>query len=247
MASREARSLRILSEYLEPQARFAHYNVTDTVVFFGSARALAPDQAEANLKQAKQKGEPAAIERAECACTLAGYYDDARTLARMLTEWSKGLALPDRRFIVCSGGGPGIMEAANRGASEAAGISIGLGISLPSEPSINEYITRELAFEFHYFFMRKFWFAYLAKAVVVMPGGFGTLDEAFEVMTLIQTEKLDRFPMVAMGGEFWKALGVFINDTLLAEGTISPSDIDLMHRADTPEDAIRLIREHART
>jgi uncharacterized protein (TIGR00730 family) len=237
LASREARSLRILSEYLEPQARFAHYNVTDTVVFFGSARAPSPDEAEAALKQAEREGDAAAIERASCARTLSGYYDDARTLARMLTEWSKGLQLPERRFIVCSGGGPGIMEAANRGASEAAGISIGLGISLPSEPTINPYITRELAFEFHYFFMRKFWFVYLAKALVVFPGGFGTLDELFELLTLIQTRKTGKpMPVILYGEEFWN--DILDLEALIRWGTISPEDLDLFRVCSTPEDAL---------
>jgi predicted Rossmann-fold nucleotide-binding protein/CBS domain-containing protein len=167
LSSREARTLRILSEYLEPQARFARYGVKDTVVFFGSARTLPPDEAEAALERARATRDAEAIATAERAAKLARYYDDARVLARRMTEWSKGLSRTSRRFIVCSGGGPGIMEAANRGASEAAGISIGLGISLPHEPTMNRFITRELGFEFHYFFMRKFWFVYLAKALIV--------------------------------------------------------------------------------
>ena len=156
-----------------------------------------------------------------------------------------GRRLAEEGFAVMTGGGPGIMEAANRGAKEAGGLSIGCNIVLPQEQDPNPYLDHFI--EFEHFFVRKVMLVKYSCAFVVMPGGFGTLDEAFEVMTLIQTEKLDRFPMVAMGGEFWKALGVFINDTLLAQGTISPSDIDLMHRADSPEDAIRLIREHART
>jgi uncharacterized protein (TIGR00730 family) len=156
-----------------------------------------------------------------------------------------GRRLAEEGFAVMTGGGPGIMEAANRGAKEAGGLSIGCNIVLPQEQDPNPYLDHFI--EFEHFFVRKVMLVKYSCAFVVMPGGFGTLDEAFEVMTLIQTEKLDRFPMVAMGGEFWKALGVFINDTLLAQGTISPADIDLMHRADSPEDAIRLIREHART
>ena len=177
LMSRDARPLRILSEYLEPQARFARYKVADTVVFFGSARALPTEHADEALVNAKATGNQAAITRAEGGILLARYYEDARALAHAMTEWSKSLESPSRRFLVCSGGGPGIMEAANRGASEAHGISIGLGISLPDEPTMNEHITRELGFEFHYFFMRKFWFVYLAKALVVFPGGFGTMDE----------------------------------------------------------------------
>jgi predicted Rossmann-fold nucleotide-binding protein len=167
LASREARTLRILSEYLEPQARFARYRIKDTVVFFGSARAIPPERVAEVRAEAEAIATPAALAAAKSAIRLAAYYDAARELARKVTEWSKALGQPNRRFIVCSGGGPGIMEAANRGASEAAGISIGLGISLPSEPAANPYITRELGFEFHYFFMRKFWFVYLAKALVV--------------------------------------------------------------------------------
>ena len=236
LASRDARSLRILSEYLEPQARFAHYDVTDTVVFFGSARAVPGNVARKELLKAQKNGDESQIEAAQAAVRLARYYDDARQLATTLTEWSKALELTSRRFIVCSGGGPGIMEAANRGASEAAGLSIGLGISLPLEATLNKYITRELAFEFHYFFMRKFWFVYLAKALVIFPGGFGTLDELFELLTLVQTQKIARtIPVVLYGDDFWEqALNL---DVLVRAGTICRKDLDLFHRSSTPEDA----------
>ena len=241
LASRDARGIRILSEYLEPQARFAHYNVRDTVVFFGSARAEDPDAARAALEEARRKGDQNAIEQARRAVCLARYYDDAKSLAHGLTEWSKELGESSRRFIVCSGGGPGIMEAANRGASEAAGISIGLGISLPLEVSTNAYITRELGFEFHYFFMRKFWFVYLAKALVVFPGGFGTLDEFFELLTLLQTRKTDKqMPVVLYGEEFWNEVVNF--DALLRWGTISPEDLALFHRCSTPADALGFLK-----
>jgi hypothetical protein len=240
LASREARSLRILSEYIEPQARFAHYNVTDTVVFFGSARAIPSDQAEEELALAEKRGDAPQIDRARKRVVLSRYYDDARVLARMLTEWSKGLQLPSRRFIVCSGGGPGIMEAANQGASEAAGISIGLGVSLPMEISANRFITRELGFEFHYFFMRKFWFVYLAKALVVFPGGFGTLDELFELLTLIQTGKTEkRMPVILYGKEFWEE--VIDLDALVRWGTISADDLELFHFSSTPEEAFEFL------
>jgi uncharacterized protein (TIGR00730 family) len=236
LSSREARTLRILAEYLEPQARFARYNVTDTVVFFGSARALPPDEAAERLVAAEKQGDDAEIERARRAKVLAGYYDDARALAHLLTDWSKGLQLPSRRFIVCSGGGPGIMEAANQGASEASGISIGLGISLPHEVTANRYITRELGFEFHYFFMRKFWFFYLAKALVVFPGGFGTLDELFELLTLIQTGKTEKeMPVVLYGSEFWSEVVNF--EALVRWGTISPEDVNLFRICSTPDEA----------
>ena len=235
--SREARSIRILSEYLEPQARFARYNITDTVVFFGSARALAIDEAERQLQAARESGSAELLHRATAGRLLSAYYDDARELARLMTVWSKGLRTASPRFIVCSGGGPGIMEAANRGASEAAGISIGLGISLPLESTMNPYITRELGFEFHYFFTRKFWFVYLAKALVVFPGGFGTLDELFELLTLIQTQKIGkRMPIVLYGKEFWSELINF--DTLVKWGTISPEDLNLFYVASTPQDAM---------
>ena len=241
LLSREARSLRILSEYLEPQARFEHYNVTDTVVFFGSARSVDLEKSEAALKAAQESGVAEEIERAGHSMRLSRYYEDARTLARRMTEWSKSLDTTARRFIVCSGGGPGMMEAANRGASEAAGISLGLGISLPFEASSNPYITRELAFEFHYFFMRKFWFVYLAKAMVVFPGGFGTLDELFELLTLVQTGKLGKpMPIVLYGKEFWD--DVLSLEALVRWGTISREDLDLFHTSDSPDDAFAFLQ-----
>jgi len=240
LTSPEARTLRILSEYIEPQTRFARYRIKDTVVFFGSARAQAADKAAPLLETARASGDAESVRLAEIAVNLARYYEDARTLARRLTEWSKGLQQPNRRFCVCSGGGPGIMEAANRGASEAAGISIGLGISLPNEPNNNTFITRELAFEFHYFFMRKFWFVYLAKGLVVFPGGFGTLDELFEVLTLVQTHKLGKqVPIVLYGGEFWR--DVLRLDVMVRWGTISPADLNLFHVSDSPDEAFEYL------
>ncbi len=236
LTSPEARTVRILTEYLEPQVRFARYHIKDTVVFFGSARAVSKESAAAEMESAQASGDPALLETARRAGVLARYYDDARSLARRLTEWSKGLQQPSRRFIVCSGGGPGIMEAANRGASEAAGISIGLAISLPHEAGGNQFITRELGFEFHYFFMRKFWFVYLAKALVVFPGGFGTFDELFEILTLVQTGKMGkRVPIILYGREFWE--DVFRLDVLVRWGTISPEDLALFRYADTPDEA----------
>ena len=246
LMSRDARPLRILSEYLEPRSRFAHFKIADTVVFFGSARALPMDAAQDAMANARSSGNPEGIAAAEQGLRLARHYEDARTLARLLTEWSKSLSKTSRRFIVCSGGGPGIMEAANRGASEGAGISIGLGISLPFEAASNPYITRELGFEFHYFFMRKFWFVYLAKALVVFPGGFGTMDEFFELLTLVQTHKSSKkMPIVLYGKDFWGEVLSF--DALLRWGTISPSDLSLFHVADTPQDAFTYIREELTT
>ena len=236
LMSREARTIRILAEYLEPQTRFKRYGITDTVVFFGSARALPQDAADEQMKKAQSAGDAAAIEQARTDARLAPYYEDARKLSFMLTQWSKKLETTARRFIVCSGGGPGIMEAANRGASEAAGISIGLGISLPMETTANPYITRELLFEFHYFFTRKFWFVYPAKAMVVFPGGFGTLDELFELLTLIQTGKIGKsLPIVLYGKEFWDEAVDF--EALVRWGTISREDLDLIRVASTPEEA----------
>jgi len=242
LTGRDARTIRILAEYLEPQARFRRYRVTDTVVFFGSARALPRDEAERRQGAAREAGDPQLLARAAQDLRLSEYYEDARRLAFLLTQWSKGLGQPWKRFIVCSGGGPGIMEAANRGASEAAGISIGLGISLPMESTANPYITRELGFEFHYFFTRKFWFVYLAKALVVFPGGFGTLDELFELLTLVQTGKTGKhMPIVLYGGAFWDEI---LNlDALVQWGTISPDDLALFHRASTPDEAFTYLRD----
>jgi uncharacterized protein (TIGR00730 family) len=241
LMSRDARALRILSEYIEPQARFARYKVADTVVFFGSARALPKDQADEALVNARATGNPDTIAHAEAGVKLARYYEDARALARLMTEWSKSQSKTSRRYLVCSGGGPGIMEAANRGASEAHGISIGLGISLPSEPSNNAYITRELEFEFHYFFMRKFWFVYLAKALIAFPGGFGTMDEFFELLTLVQTQKSSKhMPIILYGREFWN--DVVNLDALIRWGTISPSDLSLFKVCDSPEEAFEHLK-----
>jgi uncharacterized protein (TIGR00730 family) len=243
---KDARILRILAEYLEPKSRFDHYAVDDTIVFMGSARALPLEDAEAQLAAAEKDGGDMA--RARQKVVLARYYEDARVLADRLTEWSKNLDDQDRRFVVCTGGGPGIMEAANRGASEARGINIGLTISLPNEQSSNEYITRELDVGFHYFFMRKFWFAYLAKAVVMFPGGFGTLDELFEILTLLQTKKIRKhLPVILYGSEFWDKIVNF--DALVEIGTISAEDLNLLYRCDSVDDAydyiVRELTEHA--
>jgi len=214
----DARAIRILSEFLEPLAHFRREKIRDTVVFFGSARIE------------DGKGD------------LAKYYDDARTLARLLTEWSEGLTNGTRRFVVCSGGGPGIMEAANRGASEVpGGKTVGLNIGLPFEQFPNPYISPELSFEFHYFFMRKFWFAYLAKALVVFPGGFGTLDELMEVLTLTQTRKLaKKMAIILYGSAYWKEIVNF--DALLKYGMISPEDLSLFQFADDPQTAFDLLK-----
>ncbi|MEX2649074.1 MAG: LOG family protein [Alphaproteobacteria bacterium] len=236
--SRDARALRILAEYLEPESRFDRLGVKDTIVFFGSARTLPPDVAEARLAEAEATGGD--VEAARRQVEMSLYYEQTRELAHRLTTWSKGLEGQDRRFVVCTGGGPGIMAAANLGASEAKGVNVGLGISLPGIEPPNAFITRSLAFEFHYFFMRKFWFLYLAKAIVVMPGGFGTMDEFFEVITLIQTFKVKkRMPMVLFGTKFWDEV---INlDALVRWGTIGAEDLKLFLRTDSVEEAYEFI------
>jgi len=234
LTSPEARIMRIISEYLEPQTRFQELRVKDTIVFFGSARIPSREVAAAELETAKQgKGD---LERAKMRLKMSRYYEDTRELARRLTLWSKSLEGTERRFVVCSGGGPGIMEAANRGASEAKGENIGLNISLPFEQQDNPYITRRLAFEFHYFFMRKFWFSYLAKAMVVMPGGFGTFDEFMEVVTLVQTLKIKKhLPIVLFGTEYWDEILNF--EPMVKYGTISPEDVNLFFRTDSVDEA----------
>lgn len=246
LASPEARALRILSEYLEPQSRFEELRVRDTIVFFGSARIPSREVAAAEVEAAKRGDGDLA--QAETRLSMSRYYEDTRELARRLTLWSKGLSNTDRRFVVCSGGGPGIMEAANRGASEAKGENIGLNISLPFEQLDNPYITRRLAFEFHYFFMRKYWFTYLAKAMVIMPGGFGTLDEFMEVVTLVQTLKIKKhLPIVLFGTEYWDE--VLHLEPMVKYGTISPEDVKLFHRTNSVDDAFafitRELQEHA--
>jgi uncharacterized protein (TIGR00730 family) len=215
--SPDARPLRILSEYLEPLSHFRAEKIYDTVVFFGSARITEDGP-------------------------MGQYYRDARTLARLITEWSDKLADTTRRFVVCSGGGPGIMEAANRGAQDAGGKTIGLNIGLPFEQRPNPYITPELSFEFHYFFMRKFWFAYLGKGLVMFPGGFGTLDELCEILTLVQTHKLNKkIVTVLYGSKFWKEILNF--DALVKYDMISKSDLDLFRYADSPEQAFEILRD----
>jgi hypothetical protein len=238
LESRDARPVRILGEYIEPMSRFEDFDVDDTIVFFGSSRIKSRNIARRALRNAEASGGD--VERAKVALKLSRYYEDARELARRLTEWSKNLDQEGRRFVVCTGGGPGIMEAANRGASEAKGLNIGLNIELPMEQHDNPFITRHLSLEFHYFFMRKFWFVYLAKALIVFPGGFGTMDELFEVVTLNQTEKLTkRLPVVLFGDEYWRNVVDF--DALVEYGTISASDLDIMYRTDSVDDAFDFI------
>jgi uncharacterized protein (TIGR00730 family) len=258
--SPDGRIMRILSEYAEPLSRFRREKIQDTVVFFGSARfASLPDAQEAltilekpgAAQPAGLAGQPgsndansaqAALKRAHASVEMARYYEEARKLARMLTEWTISLPGKRHRFVVTSGGGPGIMEAANRGARDAGGKTIGLNIRLPFEQYPNPYITPELNFEFHYFFMRKYWFAYLSKALVVFPGGFGTLDELFEILTLAQTRKLAKKILVIIyGKEYWKS--VLNLDALVDSGTISAEDKEGLTMVDTPEEAFEVLKE----
>jgi uncharacterized protein (TIGR00730 family) len=238
LESRDARALRILAEYLEPLARFQRYGVQDTIVFMGSARLLSREAAIAAVAEAEETGQ--GLAQARGALELSRYYEAARELAGRLTKWSKNLNHEERRFVVCTGGGPGIMEAANRGASEAKGLNVGLTISIPNDEFDNRFVSRELHFHFHYFFMRKFWFVYLAKAVVLFPGGFGTLDELFEILTLVQTGKMrKRVPIILFGAKYWDEVVNF--DALVRYGTISPEDVNLFHRTDSVEEAYNLI------
>ena len=217
LESEEARPLRILAEYLEPLDRFRRAGVHDTIVFFGSARLRVSD-------------------------ALGHYYEEARELARLITQWSKSLPSHAQRYVVCSGGGGGIMEAANRGAAEAGGTSIGLNISLPREQHSNPYVTQDLRFEFHYFFMRKLWFAHLARALIAFPGGFGTLDELTEILALAQTRKLSRgIPVILYGTSYWQEILNF--EALRRHGMIDPKDLELFEFADEPAAALEILKQ----
>lgn len=242
-----ARHIRIMCEYEEPRQRFLNERVYDTIVFFGSARAKPVavardlvDHLERELQRTQEEHARAQLQRdlkdARAKLLLAPYYDQTMELARRMTEWDMNRQ-SKRRYYVSTGGGPGIMEAANRGASlVSGGRSVGLGISLPFEEKVNKYVTPELAFEFHYFFTRKYWFLYLAKALVLMPGGFGTMDELFESLTLRQTGKIKKpFPTVLYGSDYWDE--VIDMEALLKWGTISEKDLSLFHRSDNVQDA----------
>jgi len=261
--SPDGRVFRVLAEYQEPMTRFRRERIQDTVVFFGSARFRALDVASHELELLdntgsatpapadEQPARPEEVERgeasvqklrlAEAAVEMARYYEDARTLAGLISKWAMTLPGRRHRYVITSGGGPGIMEAANRGAYEAGAKSIGLNIKLPFEQQPNPYITPDLNFEFHYFFMRKFWFAYLAKALVVFPGGFGTLDEMFELLTLAQTRKLaKKITVLIYGSSYWKSV---INLEMLAEkGAIAMKDLELFQFADTPQEAFEILK-----
>jgi len=244
LSSPDGRIIRLMSEYSEPLARFRREQIQDTVVFFGSARFHGRAAAEKNLREAEahSPADDPARKRALAAVEMSRYYEDARRLAFLLTEWSLQIPARRRRFVVTTGGGPGVMEAANLGAKEAGGKTIGLNINLPFEQFPNPYVTPALNFEFHYFFMRKYWFAYLAKALVIFPGGFGTLDELFEILTLAQTEKLAKKILVVIyGSEYWKRVINF--DAMADAGVIAPSDLELFQMVDSPEAGFEVLRD----
>ncbi len=250
LSSSDARILRIMSEFVEPKSRFRHEKIRDTIVFFGSARIMesriareALRKLEGTIKKSKRPAKALLMQyrAAQTAYDMSKYYADCVKLSRLLTKWSKGLD-NSNRFVICSGGGPGIMEAANKGASLAGGKSIGLNISLPFEQFSNGYISPRLNFEFHYFFMRKFWFAYLAKALVVFPGGFGTMDEMMEILTLLQTGKIrKRMTVVIYGSEYWKRVINF--DEMVKMGTMSAKDLSLFKFIDDPTEAFEYLKE----
>jgi uncharacterized protein (TIGR00730 family) len=239
--NKDGRAIRILAEFLEPEYRFRRYGVDDTIVFFGSARIPSRKAAQAALRKVRRdrKAPPQALRKAESDLGMSRYYEEAVLLARRLSDWSRTQKV---NYAICSGGGPGIMEAANRGASLAKAPSIGLNIHLPFEQHANPYITPDLNFEFHYFFVRKFWFVYMAKAIVMFPGGFGTMDEMMEVLTLVQTERITKKMVIVLyGREFWSKVLNF--EYLAYTGMISPEDIDLFKVVDSVEDAFQAITQ----
>ncbi|HXW18370.1 MAG TPA: TIGR00730 family Rossman fold protein [Candidatus Acidoferrales bacterium] len=250
MESLPARPLRILAEYLDPLSRMRRENIADTIVMFGSARIKSREQTEETIKQLKRAGMKTRASRgwrermrmARAALGMSRYYEEARELSRRITEWSLTLGTDPRRFVICSGGGPGIMEAANRGAYEAGGTSIGLSIQLPHEQRPNPYITPALNICFHYFFMRKLWFAQMAKALIVFPGGFGTMDELWEMLTLLQTGKLSSHHMILIyGRKYWDKV---INwQTMVRAGTMNDRELKLLKFADSVDEAFEKLRE----
>jgi len=251
LASTPARPLRILAEYTNPLTQLKREGIGDTIGLFGSARIHSREDAVARLEHLKnlkvgqsakaKRSHREALRAAKSALEMSRYYEEARALSHKITTWAMSLGPRPRRFVICSGGGPGIMEAANRGAYEAGGKSIGLSIELPHEQFANPYISPELSFNFHYFFMRKLWFAQIAKALIVFPGGFGTMDELWEMMTLLQTGKLTRTNLILIyGRKYWD--DVLNLKAMVRWGTISPSEYGLLKFADTVEDAFEVIR-----
>lgn len=249
LTSPDARLIRVLCEMIEPRQRLRRQHIRNTIVFFGSARTLPKKVAENNIKKIREKypegseipaSEQLLYTQALNQLTMSSYYEKATCLSEILTKWSMGIKERGQRFFICSGGGPGIMEAANKGAKLAGGKSLSLNISIPHEQNLNPYQTPELAFEFHYFFIRKFWFFYLAKALVVFPGGFGTLDELFELLTLVQTNKIKKFmPIVLFGKDYWNEVVNF--EALVKWGTLSPQDLELFHLVDNIDEAYDIL------
>jgi uncharacterized protein (TIGR00730 family) len=253
MESLGARPLRILAEYLDPLGRLRRGKVGDTIVMFGSARIYSRETAEGKLREVERRAHGRRtgewrlkLQAARSIVKMSRYYEDARQLSRRITEWAMTLGPDPRRFVVCSGGGPGIMEAANRGAAEVGGHSIGLSIQLPHEQRPNPYISPELNFCFHYFFMRKLWFAQMAKALIVFPGGFGTMDELWEMLTLMQTGKLSsRHLILIYGREYWDK--VLNWDHMVRSGTITQREYELLQFADTVDEAFERVRTEMET
>jgi len=249
LSSPDGRIIRLISEYLEPQARFKEHKIMDTIVFFGSARLKSRKEAVADFNKIKNmnpKSNPnfaKDLRKAQRNVEMSKYYEDAVELSRRLTEWSLNLETNANRFIICTGGGPGIMEAANRGAKKAGGYSVVLNISIPFEQYVNNFVTKELRFEFHYFFMRKFWFAYLSKALIVFPVGFGTFDELFEILTLLQTEKIrKKLAVVIYDEKYWKSVVNF--DALIDYGVINAEDLKLFHFCNDIDSAFNIVKDH---
>jgi hypothetical protein len=249
--SSDARILRILSEFLEPQSKFRKHKIVDTIVFFGSARLMSRKKALSELNKfnsinpggMENNRLAGALRNAQHMLKMSRYYEEAVEVSKRLTEWSLHLETSGNRFIICTGGGPGIMEAANKGATLAGGYSIGLNISIPSEQYINKYVNPDLRFEFHYFFMRKFWFAYLAKALIVFPGGFGTLDEFFELLTLIQTGKVKKKMLLIVYDEnYWRHIINF--DAMISNGVITQTDMNLFTFCNSVEETFHAVKKH---
>lgn len=246
--STDGRALRILAEYLHPKSKFRKHKIMDTIVFFGSARLKSKRDASIDYRKIKKinpkaPGFAQKLKYSQLMVDMSRYYEDAVELSRRLTEWSLNLDTTANRFIVCTGGGPGIMEAANRGAKKAGGYSVGLNISIPFEQFVNRYVTPDLSFEFHYFFMRKFWFAYLSKVLIIFPGGFGTMDECFEVLTLVQTEKIKKkLLMVIFDEKYWKSIINF--DVMVEKGMISESDLKLLNFCSSIDEVFDKVVKH---
>jgi len=247
--SSDGRSIRLLTEYLQPKSKFKKHKIMDTIVFFGSARLKSRKDASKEYSAIKSSNPKqtenfaSKLREAQLNLDMSRYYEDAVELSSRLTEWSLNLETTANRFIICTGGGPGIMEAANKGAKTAGGYSIGLNISIPFEQFVNKYVTPDLSFEFHYFFMRKFWFAYLSKALVIFPGGFGTMDEFFEILTLVQTEKIKKkLAVIIYDKKYWDKILNF--DGLVEMGMISKKDLGLFSLCNTIDEAYNVIIKH---